>query len=124
MNEMICFLCPNSCLLETVAEGTEIKVSGNLCTKGQEFAQKELTDPERVLTTTVRVRNRRELLSVRSDRPVKKAELSELVQKLKSFEVDLPIQIGQVLISGMGLNKVSIIATSDGDSKLNTKFAQ
>lgn len=115
INEMTCFLCPNSCMLEAVSKGANIKVSGNLCPKGQEFAVKELRDPERLLTTTVKVRNRRELLSVRSDGPVKKAELFALVQELQSFEADLPIRLGQVLMCGLGLNQVSIIATREMD---------
>lgn len=90
-----------------------IAVNGNLCSKGQGFAVKELKDPDRLLTTMVKVRNRRELLSVRSDRPVKKSELPELVRKLRSFEAVPPVRIAQIFLSGMGQNAVSILATSD-----------
>ena len=112
-DELTCVLCPNGCPLQASQEETEWNISGNLCPKGQEFAVKELTDPERILTTTVKVKNRRELLSVRSDLPVKKAELPELVRQLRSFEAERPVRIGQVLLRNMGKNSVSILATSN-----------
>lgn len=96
-------------------KGDHIEVTGNRCPKGQEFAMKELTDPERVLTTTVKGKNSRNLISVKSNFSVKKAELPALVHQLSGLTFDTPVKIGQTLIVGLGKNKVSIIATSDSE---------
>ncbi len=106
---MTCVLCPNGCTLTVEGE----RVSGCRCSRGREFAVKELTDPERMLTTTVKVRGRRELAAVRSDRPVKKAELPGLVRRLSVLEVEPPLRAGQILLDGVGENRVAILVTGE-----------
>ena len=101
---MVCLVCPKSCLLSLT--------ENNGCARGLEFAKKELTDPERMLTSTMRLdRGVLPLVSVRSDRPVKKNELRALIQQLDSMVVPAPVSSGQILVSGLGENKVNIMAT-------------
>lgn len=46
------------CALLVEMNGKEIiSVTGNTCKKGAEYAVKEVTDPTRIVTTTVRVKN-------------------------------------------------------------------
>jgi CxxC motif-containing protein len=93
-------------------EGGALRVANKGCSRGEEFARKELNDPERTLTSTVKVLNGEfPLVSVRSDRPVKKAELLSLIQDLDTLTVEAPVNGGQALISGLGINKVTILAT-------------
>ena len=53
LRKMICITCPRGCHL-TVDEET-LAVQGNRCPKGEEYARNEVTDPRRVLTSTVRL---------------------------------------------------------------------
>jgi CxxC motif-containing protein len=109
---LVCLVCPNSCLLSVEHEGGALRVTNKGCSRGEEFALKELNDPERTLTSTVKVLNGEfPLLSVRSDKPVKKAELLSLIQHLDTLTVEAPISGGEALISGLGVNKVTILAT-------------
>ncbi|MDR0582889.1 MAG: DUF1667 domain-containing protein [Treponema sp.] len=109
---LVCLVCPNSCLLSVEREGGAVRVVNNGCSRGVEFAVKELNDPERTLTSTVKVLNGEfPLVSVRSDRPVKKGELISLIQYLDTLTAQAPISAGQVLLSGLGLNKVTVLAT-------------
>jgi CxxC motif-containing protein len=118
---MVCFICPKSCLLSVSGEnGTDpIRVENNGCTRGIEFAQKEINDPERTLTSTVKVRGGvLSLVSVRSDGFVKKAELLRLVKQLDSLVLEAPVSIGQVVMPSAGTNKVHIIATRGVEKEL------
>jgi CxxC motif-containing protein len=123
---MVCFVCPNSCRLMVTQDSNAVNydsntvnndsnaidVENNRCPRGVEFARKELTDPERILTSTIRVTNGAlPLVSVRSDAPVKKGELKNIVKQLDKITVEAPIVSGQILLSSSGKNKVSIIAT-------------
>jgi CxxC motif-containing protein len=109
---LVCLVCPNSCLLSVERDGGALRVANNSCSRGVEFAAKELNDPERTLTSTVKVLNGEfPLVSVRSDRPVKKAELISLIQYLDTLTAEAPISCGQTLVSGLGINKVTILAT-------------
>ena len=55
---LTCIGCPMGCALLVEMDGKEIiSVTGNTCKKGAEYAVKEVTDPTRIVTTTVRVKN-------------------------------------------------------------------
>ena len=54
--ELICINCPLGCgLTVTLEQKKVIKVEGNTCPKGKEYAEKEVTAPVRMLTSSVRV---------------------------------------------------------------------
>ena len=51
----ICISCPAGCHLEIEKDQDRISVTGNTCPRGDEYARKECTAPERTVTGTVRV---------------------------------------------------------------------
>ena len=54
--ELICVNCPKGCRITvTLADGKVQSITGNSCPKGAEYAAKETTRPERILTSTVRI---------------------------------------------------------------------
>ncbi|MCI2056199.1 MAG: DUF1667 domain-containing protein [Oscillibacter sp.] len=109
---LVCFLCPNSCELTVEETESGLAVRGNRCPRGEAFAKQELLDPQRTLTSSVRIHGAEfPLLSVRSDRPVKKRELLPLMQQLRSVECTAPIKQGDIILSGVGETAVNIIAT-------------
>ena len=105
---IICPLCPNGCNIFVSEDGTLI---GNRCRRGKEYAEKERTSPERVLTTTVRLRGGKdELLPVRSTSPLKKDEIKTVTKLLSTLSVNAPVKDGEVVLSDIGVNKVSFVA--------------
>ena len=53
---LICIGCPLGCPLTVEMEGEAVKsVSGNTCPRGDAYARKEMTNPTRIVTSTVRV---------------------------------------------------------------------
>ena len=116
-----CTLCPKGCQVRIEAadgpEGQEWTVTGNSCPRGEEFARQELIDPQRILTTTVRVPRAGSaggmLLPVRSDRPVPLAEMQKLVRRICDAQVSVPeegIQRGGTLMEDLGKNHANIVA--------------
>ena len=54
--KLICINCPLGCALTVAMRGNEIEaVKGNTCRRGEIYARKELTNPTRIVTSTVRV---------------------------------------------------------------------
>ena len=53
MKELICIVCPKGCHLK-VEENNDYAVTGNGCPRGAEYGKAELTNPTRVVTSTVR----------------------------------------------------------------------
>jgi CxxC motif-containing protein len=119
--DIVCFVCPQGCLLavQTAEEADdEIRVENNRCLRGMEFAVKELKDPERTLTSTLRVNNgTMPLVSIRSDAPVKKTELKDLITYFDDITINAPVSGGKTLFSAIGKNSVNIIATCSVERK-------
>ena len=55
--ELICIGCPLGCPLTVTMEGEQITVAGNTCKRGEIYAKKEVTNPTRVVTSSVHVKN-------------------------------------------------------------------
>ena len=113
MTELICIGCPRGCHLK-VDEQNDYAVSGNSCPIGAEYGRNELTNPTRVLTSTVRITGAiHSCLPVKSSGPIKKGLLMEAVQALKDVEVTSPVQKGQVIVANIVGSGQDIIATRD-----------
>ena len=77
LRTFVCVTCPVGCTLEAeIADGRAVRVTGNDCARGEAFVRDELTDPRRMLTTTVRVKGGAlPLVPVRSSSAVPKGQL-------------------------------------------------
>ena len=57
--QLNCINCPMGCLLTvTLEDGKVTNVTGNTCPRGETYAHQELTDPQRMLTSTVSIEGR------------------------------------------------------------------
>jgi len=112
---LICIGCPMGCLLTVEQDnGKIISVSGNTCSKGAEYAHKELTNPTRIVTTTVKVENGKiAVVSVKTKKDIPKEKIGLCVGALKNITVKAPITMGDVIIKNVAGTGVDIIATKN-----------
>jgi CxxC motif-containing protein len=113
--ELICIGCPMGCMLTVhMDENNVIKVDGNLCKQGDLYARREVTNPTRIITTTVKVTNKKhEMLSVKTEKDIPKEKITQCLQSLKNVSVKAPIRIGDVIIENIADTGVSIVATKN-----------
>ncbi|MDE5548316.1 MAG: DUF1667 domain-containing protein [Clostridia bacterium] len=98
---LTCVECPMGCEIEVVTEnGAAVSVTGNSCPRGKAYAENEVVCPKRVLTTTVRMTDGR-MLPVKTNQPVKKAELLALMQTINGVHPTAPVRIGDVLMKNI-----------------------
>lgn len=111
--QLICTSCPKECNLDISLEDNKIvKVEGNSCKKGLDYAQVEITDPRRILTTTVRIKNSSHLLlPVRSRAPLPKNTLQEVAEIIRCHKVTSPIKQGDVIIKNILNTGVDIVSS-------------
>ena len=107
--KITCDECPMGCEIEVVNNNGDITVTGNTCPRGKLYAENEITCPRRVLTTSVRAENGK-MVSVKTDAPIKKQEMLEVMQKINRVSVKLPVKIGQVVIKDL-TESINLIAT-------------
>jgi CxxC motif-containing protein len=97
--EIICIECPKGCPLDVdIENGKVISVSGNKCPKGNEYAQAEIENPRRILTSSVLCEGLDiRMLPVRTDQPIPKAQLMEAMEAVKKIRVTKPVKAGDVI---------------------------
>ena len=112
---LICIGCPLGCPLTVEMEGNEVKsVSGNTCPRGDAYAKKELTNPTRIVTSTVRVAGGKlAMVSVKTQSDIPKGKIFDCVKALKDVEVVAPVKIGDVIVENVAGTGVNVIATKN-----------
>ena len=113
--EMICIGCPLGCSLSVDYVGKTMQsINGARCKVGLEYAKKEISNPERTLTTTVRVKNGHlPLVSVRTSKPLPKNRIFDAMTLLAKVEIEAPIRIGEKIIQNLFDTSVSVVATKN-----------
>ena len=95
---LTCIECPIGCEIEVSLEGGTVScVKGNGCPRGRAYAEAEVVCPKRVVTSTVRAENGA-LVPVKTDRPVLKDKMPEVMQKIASATCPAGVKIGYVVI--------------------------
>jgi CxxC motif-containing protein len=110
-----CIKCPLSCEIEVFEENGDItEVKGYTCPQGEEYAVEEYKHPERMVTTTVRVKQGvLPVVPVRSKDPVPKGMVKECVNMLSTITVEAPVACGEVVCKNILETGVDIVASRD-----------
>lgn len=113
VREFICISCPIGCQLSVdVCDGKPVRVKGNQCKRGIAYAESEILNPKRILTTTVRIRGGVvSQLPVRTKEPIPKDLMARAMELLSRHEVDAPVSLGEVLIPNLLGTGVDVIAS-------------
>ncbi|MDO4330872.1 MAG: DUF1667 domain-containing protein [Lachnospiraceae bacterium] len=117
--ELICIGCPLGCpVTVTMEAGEVVKVEGNTCKRGDDYARKEVTNPTRIVTSTVMVEGGCDVtVAVKTRSDIPKGKIFECVKSLKGVTVQAPVHIGDVIVENSAGTGVDIIATSNVEAK-------
>ena len=111
MKELICITCPRGCHLQV---DDNLNVTGNFCPRGVVYAKAELTQPVRMVTSSVAIISESECrLPVKTKEPIRKELIFKVMEEISKVEVHAPIFIGDVVIKDVLGSGVDIIATKD-----------
>jgi CxxC motif-containing protein len=117
--ELVCIVCPRGCRLTLIPDETSqggYKVIGNGCNRGIDYGIKELTNPTRVITSTVKIKGaimRR--LPVRTKGDIPKSKVFECMKLLNDIEVYAPIKVGDIIVKNILETGVDLIASRSMD---------
>ena len=118
--ELTCIGCPMGCLVTVEMEGQEVlSVSGNTCKKGDIYARKEVVDPTRIVTSTVKIDGGdKPRLSVKTKSDVPKNRIYDVMEEIDRCVVTAPVHIGDVVIENAAGTGVPVIATRNVEAVL------
>lgn len=113
MKKLICIMCPKGCHL-TVDEANDYKVTGHSCPKGVTYGKAEVTNPVRVLTSTVVVDGGRyPRCPVKTVAGIPKGELKEAMAQINQVHLQAPVRIGDIVVKNILNTGVDVVATSN-----------
>lgn len=113
--ELTCIGCPMGCPLVVEMESVEvISVTGNTCPRGDIYARKEVTNPTRIVTSSVRVEGGQlAAVSVKTATDIPKGKIFDIARELKEVCVKAPVHIGDVVCKNVAGTGVDVIATKN-----------
>lgn len=117
---LTCIICPMGCSMEveveTNASGQKkvLSVKDNGCKRGEQYAAKEVQNPTRTLTTTIKVEGGElPLVPVKTAGEVPKASLLQCMEVVRRASCKAPVKRGDVLIYDLLGTGVNVIACAD-----------
>ena len=112
--ELTCIVCPRGCQLVVEIDGKQvISVNGNICTRGQTYAENECTNPMRTVTTTVRTEDGG-VVACKTETTIPKEKMFECMEKINAITVKLPVHVGDVIIDDVFGSR--IVATQNKEA--------
>ena len=117
--ELICIGCPMGCpIVVEMEDGKVLSVTGNTCPRGESYARKEVTNPTRIVTTTVRVDGGKvPMINVKTERDIPKDKIFECIAALRGVTMKAPVHIGDIILENVADTGVNIVAA--GNVKYN-----
>ena len=111
--EMICITCAMGRTLPVTLNGeTVIHVDGDTCNRGLAYVESELTDPRRMVATTVRVRDGlHPLVPVYTEGAFPKPQIFALLHKIR--EVEVPAKADRIILENALSTGINAIASRD-----------
>ena len=121
---LTCIICPMGCSMEVEVEtdaGGHKKVTAvkdNGCKRGQQYASKELQNPTRTLTTTIKVEGGAlPLVPVKTEGEVPKARLLQCMEVVRRASCKAPVKRGDILLYDLLGTGINVIACADVDRR-------
>lgn len=108
-NKMICIACPVGCRL-TVYD--DLTVTGNKCPKGETYAVKELTNPTRIITSTVKIEGGiKPRIPVRTTVGVPKDKIREVMAIINKVVMTAPVKMGDIIVENVLETEAHIVTS-------------
>ena len=111
---IICITCPVGCRLKVSGSIEDLKVTGQRCNKGLEYAKDEITNPMRMICTTARISGGlHRVIPVKTDRAISEKYKLEVVKEVNKIDLKSPVKMGDIIIPNLFGTGVNIVAERD-----------
>ena len=117
---LTCIICPMGCSMEveveTDADGHKkvLSVKDNGCKRGEQYAAKELQNPTRTLTSTIKVNGGAlPVVPVKTAGEVPKNMLLQCMEVVRRASCKAPVKRGDILLYDLLGTGINVIACAD-----------
>ncbi|MDD2227032.1 MAG: DUF1667 domain-containing protein [Clostridia bacterium] len=109
LKETTCIVCPVGCNLKIEKINDEIKVSGNLCMRGNEYGKSEITNPKRIVTCSID--NKDKIYFVKTTLPIPKSLVFETIKEIKKIPTKKSFNIGDIALKNILNTDADVVIT-------------
>jgi len=110
--KLVCVSCPMGCRLTVTIDGSDIQVSGNTCKRGEIYGKNEVTDPRRMICSTVRIKGGvHPVVPVKTDKPIPDALKFKCMEVVNSLDLKSPVIAGDIVAPNILGTDVNIVVT-------------
>ena len=115
IRELTCIGCPLGCSITVTMNNTDVvSVTGNTCPRGDAYARKEVTNPTRIVTSTVRVEGGiSPMVNVKTASAIPKSKIFDCTNALRDIVITAPVKIGDVVLSDVAGTGVDVVAAKN-----------
>lgn len=110
LTNMTCIMCPMGCQLVVDSTGKELKVTGNTCIRGENYAKEEMTSPKRIVTALVKTIDG--VLPVKTTKPIPKSMIFDVVNEINKLTLKKG-KLGDVIIKNVLSLDADIVITGN-----------
>lgn len=115
---LTCIGCPLGCPLSATLDdaGEIVRIEGNTCKIGEDYARKDISNPMRTVTSTVRVCGSKTgavMVSCKTRTDVPKNRIFDVMLDIKGITLVAPVHIGGVVKANVAGTGVDMIATKE-----------
>ena len=110
--DITCIVCPRGCRMTVNNIDGQYIVEGNSCIRGSKYGIDEVTNPRRVITSTVRLNGSYlNMLPVKTDGSIPKDMVFDIMKVLAEITVTTPVNVGDVIVKNVLDTGVDIVST-------------
>lgn len=110
--DITCIVCPRGCRMTVNNIDGQYIVEGNSCIRGSKYGVDEVTNPRRVITSTVRLNGSYlNMLPVKTAGSIPKDMVFDIMKVLSEITVTTPINVGDVIVKNVLDTGVDIVST-------------
>lgn len=115
IKELTCIGCPLGCSVTvTLSEGAVTDISGNTCPRGEAYARKEVTNPTRIVTSTVRVlHGTSPMVNVKTASDIPKDKIFDCIRAIRTVTAAAPVKIGDVILPDAAGTGIPVVAAKN-----------
>ena len=109
--KILCIRCPKGCELKVSKQKNDLKVEGNECRIGIDYAIEEIKNPRRIVSSTIKIINSNyPRLPVRTKDSVPKNKIKKVIEEIKSKTIKSPVKKDQIIIKNIANTGSDLIA--------------
>lgn len=109
--DITCIVCPRGCQMVVTNVDGEFKVEGNTCNRGAKYGVNEVTNPQRVVTSTVKLQDSYlNMIPVKTQGAVPKDMVLDVMKVLSDITVTAPVKVGDVIVKNILDTGIDIVS--------------